>query len=135
MVGRHAVKYVKNLKKFCTYIAGGCSVSMGILTIKTPIYWGLIEFIDWRYSQSCWFFGFFNLLCELWLALLHPPPPPRPLLPCVNKYMLYTRIQGVRGRYWVIGGVRATDGETPPAKSIYWSNFLDNDIWHCFLSV
>jgi hypothetical protein len=31
------------------------------LTIKTPnpkcrLYWCLIEFIDWRYSQSCWYF-------------------------------------------------------------------------------
>jgi hypothetical protein len=30
-------------------------------TIKTPnpkccLYWCLIEFIDWRYSQSCWYF-------------------------------------------------------------------------------
>ncbi len=30
-------------------------------TIKTPnpkcrLYWCLIEFIDWRYSLSCWFF-------------------------------------------------------------------------------
>jgi hypothetical protein len=29
--------------------------------IKTPnpkcrLYWRLIEFIDWRYSQSCWYF-------------------------------------------------------------------------------
>jgi hypothetical protein len=31
------------------------------ITIKTPnpkcrLYWFLIEFIDWRYSQSCWYF-------------------------------------------------------------------------------
>ncbi len=31
------------------------------ITIKTPnpkcrLYWCLIEFIDWRYSQSCWYF-------------------------------------------------------------------------------
>jgi hypothetical protein len=31
------------------------------ITIKTPnpicrLYWCLLEFIDWRYSQSCWYF-------------------------------------------------------------------------------
>ncbi len=33
----------------------------GLITIKTPnpkcrLYWCLREFIDWRYSQSCWYF-------------------------------------------------------------------------------
>ena len=37
------------------------SYSMDQITIKTPnhkcrFYWCLIEFIDWRYSQSCWYF-------------------------------------------------------------------------------
>ncbi len=26
------------------------------LTLKCRLYWCLIEFIDWRYSQSCWYF-------------------------------------------------------------------------------
>jgi hypothetical protein len=35
--------------------------SMDQITIKTPnskcrLYWCLIEFIDWRYSQACWYF-------------------------------------------------------------------------------
>jgi len=52
-------------------------------TIKTPnpkcrLYWCLIEFIDWRYSQSA-------------------PPPPPPLPPCVNKYTVHT--------YTVWGGI------------------------------
>ncbi len=25
-------------------------------TVNVVIYWCLIEFIDWRYSQSCWYF-------------------------------------------------------------------------------
>jgi hypothetical protein len=34
---------------------------MDQITIKTPnpkcrLYWCLIEFMDWRYSQSCWYF-------------------------------------------------------------------------------
>jgi hypothetical protein len=33
----------------------------GQITIKTPdpkcrLYWCLMEFIDWRYSQKCWYF-------------------------------------------------------------------------------
>ncbi len=36
-------------------------LGMDQITIKTPnpkcrVYWCLIEFIDWRYSQSCWYF-------------------------------------------------------------------------------
>jgi hypothetical protein len=38
------------------------------ITVKTPnpkcrLYLCLIEFIDWRYSQSCWYFS--TQLCEL----------------------------------------------------------------------
>ncbi len=29
---------------------------------KFRLYWGLIDFIDWRYSQSCWYF---DPACEL----------------------------------------------------------------------
>jgi hypothetical protein len=43
----------KNL--ICTY------GTIDLITRKTPnskcrLYWCLIEFIDWRYSQSCWYF-------------------------------------------------------------------------------
>ncbi len=56
----------------------------------------LIEFVDWRYSQSCW-------------LLYHP-----------NKTK-----EG-----------RGTQTDKPAAKkSLLQVNFLDNDIWHCFLSV
>ncbi len=64
------------------------------LTIKTPnpkcrLYWCLIEFIDWRSNQSCWFFR-----PALWTIApvtftLVSSPPPFPLL-CVNKYTVYT---------------------------------------------
>jgi hypothetical protein len=44
-------------------IFSGDSTGRGIdqIAIETPIpkfrlYWCLIEFIDWRYSQSCWYF-------------------------------------------------------------------------------
>ncbi len=62
------------------------AVVMDQITIKTPnpncrLYWCLIEFVDWRYSQSCWYFR-----PLLWTSALHwltfPPP-----LPCVNKWM------------------------------------------------
>ncbi len=38
-----------------------CILQMDEGTIKSPspncrLYWCLIEFIDWRYSQSCWYF-------------------------------------------------------------------------------
>jgi hypothetical protein len=47
-----------------------------------------------------------------------------------NKYRVqYTRIQCVRG-----GSGSQTD-KKPAAKSLYRSNFLDNDILHCSLSV
>jgi hypothetical protein len=53
------------------------------ISIKTPnpkcrLYWCLIEFIYWRYSQSC---GFFDPSCELAppnLLTGSPTPPPPP---------------------------------------------------------
>ncbi len=59
-------------------------------TIKTQnpkcrLYWCLINFIDWRYSQSCWYFR-----PLLWtvapLPSLLPPPP----LPKVNEQYILT---------------------------------------------
>ncbi len=60
---------------------------MDQMTIKTPkpkyrLYWCLLEFIDWRYSQSM--FGYFQSL--LWTGApltshwLYPPPPIPPSL-------------------------------------------------------
>ncbi len=61
---------------------------MDQISIKTPnpkcrLYWRLIDFIDWRFSHSCWYFR--PLLwtsAPLSFSLVHLPPPP---LPCVNK--------------------------------------------------
>jgi hypothetical protein len=48
----------------------------------------LPEFIDWRNSQSCWYFrpSFVNWCPSPLLFGLTLPPP----LPCVNKYTVYT---------------------------------------------
>ncbi len=64
--------------------------SMDQITIKTSnrkcrLYWWLIEFIDWRYSQSCWYFR--PLLwtsAPLTFSLVHLTPSPP--LPCVSTY-------------------------------------------------
>ena len=58
--------------------------NMDKITIMTPnpkcrLYWRL----DWRYSQSCWYFLPLLWICApLTFSLVHLPPP----LPCVNKY-------------------------------------------------
>jgi hypothetical protein len=43
---------------------------------KCRLYWCSVEFIDLRYSQSCWNFrpSFVNY-CSLTFFLVHPPPP------------------------------------------------------------
>jgi hypothetical protein len=62
------------------------TASMDEGTIKTPrrkcrLYWCLIEFIDWKYSQSCWYFR--PALCSiapLTSSLVSSPPsPPLPV--------------------------------------------------------
>ncbi len=64
---------------------------MDQITIKTPnpkcrLYWCSIEFIDWRYSQPCWYFRpFLWTSAPLTFSLVHQPPPPS-LCPWVNKY-------------------------------------------------
>ncbi len=63
----------------------GCS--MDEISIKTPnlkccLYWCFLELIDWRYSQSCWYFRLLLWTnAPLTFSLVAPPP-----LPCVNKY-------------------------------------------------
>ncbi len=96
--------------------------SMDQISIKTPNpkcchYWCLIEFIDWRYSQSCWYFR--PLLwtsAPLTFPLVHLPPP----LPCVNKYRV-TCIPWVCNR---VGGDSRphTDKHLPP--STFTGQFL-----------
>ncbi len=77
--------------------------------------WCLIEFIDWRYSQSCWYFRqrLSNLLTDS--STLHTP------LPCVNKYR-GTCIHTVcnRGRGSGIGGLRQINtSRQVPEKSTF----------------
>ncbi len=73
------------------------------ITIKTPntkclFYWCLIEFIDWRYSQSCWCFRPLLKLTPLYLLSSSPPPPP---LPCENMYRSIQSIQCLTGGKWI----------------------------------
>ncbi len=57
---------------------------------KCRIYWGLIEFIDWRYSHSCWHFrpSFVNC-CPSNLLSSSPFTSPPPL-PCVKVQYIQT---------------------------------------------
>jgi hypothetical protein len=78
---------------------GGRVLSIDQIAIKTPtpkcrLYWCLIEFIDWRYSQSC---GCFDPSCKLAPLYLLSSSPPSPPLPCVNKYRTIHYIQCVTG--------------------------------------
>ncbi len=56
--------------------------SMDQITIKTPdpkcrLYWCFIEFIDWRYSQSCWYFRpLLLIIASLTFSLVDLPLPP-----------------------------------------------------------
>ena len=78
------------LKIYVCILNGWADTSMDKITKKTPnlkcrLYWCLIEYIDWRYSQSCWYFR--PLLwtsAPLTFLLVHLPSP----LPSVNKYRL-----------------------------------------------
>ncbi len=53
---------------------------MDFLTIKTPnpkwrLYWFLIEFLDWRFSQSCWHFWLpLWTIAPLSFSLVSSPP-------------------------------------------------------------
>ncbi len=128
---------------------------------KCRLYVCLIEFIDWRYSQSCWYFlpSFVNYCVPLYSNLLSGSPPPLP--PSQSKR------QRVAGKgCWVVleticfrslplcfrpdsestkllfhpkhklkrgGGLRQIN--TMPQSPYTGKLFLYNDIWRCFLSV
>ncbi len=81
---------------------------MDQISIKTPnpkcrLYWRLIDFIDWRYSHSCWHFR--PLLwtsAPLSFSLVHLLPPP--LFPVWIRTGVPVFIQCVTGGG--IGGLR-----------------------------
>ncbi len=81
---------------------------MDQITIKTPnpkcrLYWCLIDFIDWKYSQSCCYFRpALRSIAPLTFSLVGSPT--LPLFPVwISTYtVVFTRLQCVRG-----GGVWA----------------------------
>ncbi len=60
-----------------------------ILTCKGTVRQVLPEIVDWRYSQSWWYFrsSFMNCSPLTFLCIISTPSHP---LPCVNKYTVYT---------------------------------------------
>jgi hypothetical protein len=90
----------------------------------------LSQFLDWRYSQSCWYFipSFVNC-CPSYL-FFSSAPPPLPPLPCVNKFTEYTyTVCKGGGRAW--GSGHQTDKHFP--QSPFTRNFLNDDILHCHI--
>ncbi len=101
---------------------------MDQITVKTPnpkcrLHCCLIEFIDWRYSQSCWYF--WPLLwssAPLSFSLVDLPPPP----PCVNSiYTVCNRGEG--GWNQVVwrastGVLHSVLDQTKPTKLFYHPN-------------
>jgi hypothetical protein len=92
---------------FAIVCSEGCVANVSFMVqipIKTQnpkcrLYWSSIEFIDWSYRQSCWYFR--PLLwtsAPLTFSLVGLPPSlfPSPSLPCVNKYkgMYFTVCRG-----------------------------------------
>ncbi len=74
------------------------------ITIRTPnlkcrLYWCLIEFIGWRYRQSCRYFR--PLLCTSASNFLTGSLPPSPPSLCMNKYR-GTVCNGGGGGDWVV---------------------------------
>jgi hypothetical protein len=66
--------------------------TMDYITLKTPnpkcrLYWCLIGFLDWRYSQSCWYFRLaLWTIAPITFSLVSYTPPPFPvwLIPPFN---------------------------------------------------
>ncbi len=78
---------------------------------KCRLYWCLIEFIDWRYSQSCWYFrpSFVNYLPANLLSGSPPPPPPPPPLPKGQSTVYTDSVRLGRGGSPWVGGCCVED--------------------------
>jgi hypothetical protein len=129
---------------------------------KCRLYWCLVEFIDWRYSQSCWYFrlSFVNYYPSNLIS--GSPPTPLPISQSQSTEYTQTVSSCEEVRWWVLSCVEdhilqefntlfltrfRTYKALPPQtktrrggglrqiKSRYRSILLDNDIWHRFLSV
>ncbi len=72
---------------------------------KCRLYWFLIEFIDWKFSQSGWYFrpSFVNY-CPSILLSGSTPPSPHPPFP-KSKYRIYRQCVAVRGWGEVLSSV------------------------------
>ncbi len=81
----------------------------------------LSEFIEWRYSQSCWYFRPSFVNCCPSPLLSGSTLPSSPLF-CVNKYTVY-KYTVCKGRGEGMG-FWASGRQTPAAKSLYRSIFL-----------
>ncbi len=98
---------------------------MDKIIVKTPnprccFYWCLIELVDWRYGQSCWYFRpALWTINALTFSLASSPPSP---LPCVNKYTVqYTHYTVCNGRG---GGPRQIHMPQSPFKVPLHVNFF-----------
>jgi hypothetical protein len=87
-----SVKYVVSPSDWESTVHG--LINYKDTTTKCRLYWCLIEFIDWRYSQSCWYFRprFVNYCPP---NLLSGSPPPLP--PSQSEYSAYTHSEWLRG--------------------------------------
>ncbi len=95
-----------------------------ISIIKTPnpkcrLYWYLIEFLDWTYNQSCWYFRpLLRTRAPLTFSLIHLSPPlPFPLWISTG---LHVFIQCVTGG----GGDRGLQTEKHLPPSTFTGQFL-----------
>ncbi len=93
----------------------------------------LSEFIDWSYSQSCWYFWPLLLNCcpsNLLSGSTLPPPSMCEWVFCIHLYC--TVFKGGGGRYGILGLIQINTCRKVPLQI----NFLDNDIiLHCLLWV
>jgi hypothetical protein len=92
-------------------------INYKVTKIKYRLYWCSIEFIDWRYFQSCWYFrpSFVKCCPSTLLSGLLPPPPPK-----VKVHYIQT-VCGWEG----VGGVLSCVGDNilQEFKPLYLNRF------------